>query len=156
METPYKAIGFEQHDILERHIMDQNQSNLQWIKDNTPRGRVFRDSGRGIDTNLRLVVGREHIRADKKSDTARVEVKFGGNAFDADCHPHITFSVVNDLQRNIFCVVKGPRGARYPNADGFEIWVNINSEKDKNDFIKKDFFVHWHAFGYRKVNLNEF
>lgn len=163
METPYKAVSFSKHDTITKQDMDQLQNNYQWIKDNTPRGQFYRAEKNIEQTLLVLVAGKRLIRRHPKTDSAKVAVKFG-KVFAPDCRPAVTTGVVADFQKKIHCVVNGPGKTNYPNATGFEINVNIAGPKDKKgtpvrrrkDVIKKPFWVHWQAMGYRTDNLREF
>jgi len=156
LETPYKAVSFVKHDIITRSTLDQLQQNYQWIHENTPRGKFYREQGEPKMTNVRLIAGKKEIGQNKKGDTATVRVNFGGKVFHPNCKPSITTGVVADFQRKIFCVVHGPAGINYPNADGFQITVNIASDNEKDDVIKKSFWVHWQALGFRTDDMNEF
>jgi hypothetical protein len=102
-----------------------------------------------------LIGGRVKIAQNKKSDTATVKVSFA-SAFAPDCLPSVTTVVVADFQTKIFCVVTGPGQNDYPTANGFKATVNVAAEVDTQDYIKKNFWVHWNAFGYRTDNINEF
>lgn len=153
--TPFKAMEFKKNDVVTLDAMDQMQANYQWIMDNTPRGRFVRLSGEPQNERTVLLAGRARIKRDKKADTAVSRVRFG-KAFAPSCRPHVTTGVVSDFQKRIFCVVNGPQGKNYPNANGFEVKVKIHAVKDKRDRIEKMFWVHWHAFGYRTDDMNEF
>lgn len=153
--TPFKAMSFVKDDVVTKDSLDQMQANYQWINDNTPRGRFYRGNGEPLDVRTLVVSGRARIRKNKKDDTGKARVRFR-KAFAPNCHPHVTTGIVSDFQRRIFCVVNGPGGVNYPNANGFEIKVNIAAEKKKNDKIQKEFWIHWHAFGYRTDDMNEF
>lgn len=155
METAYKAVTFVKHDIITRPDLDQLNSNLRWIQENTPRGRHYRDEGESRPVNIMMIAGKVHIRQNRKSDSATVGVKFE-RSFAPNCNPSVTTGVVADFQRKIFCVVHGPGGTNYPTNHGFQISVNIASENEKDDVIKKDFWVHWSALGFRKDDMNEF
>lgn len=155
METAYKAVNFSKHDIIMRSDLDQINANLRWVYENTPRGRHYRESGEPRPENLLIIAGKAKINQDHKRESATVAVKFG-ESFAPNCNPSITTGVVADFQRKIFCVVHGPGSINYPTAQGFQISVNIAAGSEKNDIIKKDFWVHWCALGYRKDDMNEF
>lgn len=160
METPYREVSFKQHDIMTRDLIDQVEQNLQWIKDNTPRGRLFRKTASGIvlkDTLLIVVAGKTKINRNRKHPYASATVKFG-LAFDPACSPNITTAICADHQRNLFCVINGPKGKKLPDSTGFDIHVAVQDDPKtkKVDSIKKDFWVHWIAMGYRTDDMNEF
>ena len=154
METPFRALSFVNHEVITRDKMDQLQADYQWINDNTPRGRLYRDGG-VLDYQLMLVAGKSLIRRNRKRDDQKVGVRFA-KAFHPNCRPNVTTGVVADFQRQIFCTVHGPKGVNYPNYTGFEISVNIAADNKKQDVIKKNFYVHWSAMGYRKADMNDF
>jgi len=145
---------------MTRDLMDQIQQNLQFIKDNTPRGRLFRRTSSGIvlkDNLLVVIAGKTKISRNRKSSTARATVKFGA-AFDPVCSPNVTTAICADHQRTLFCQVNGPGGKNLPDHTGFEIYCSVQDDPTtkKTDVIKKDFFVHWIAMGFRTDDLNEF
>lgn len=157
METPYRAVSFVKHDIISRDQMDQIESNLQWINDNTPRGRLYQKNARVRSNLLVVLAGKKQINRNRKHSNAKATVKFG-KAFDPTCQPNVTTGVCADFQRAIFCVVNGPNGINLPNSTGFEIQVNVQDDPTtkKEEVIKKDFWVHWSAFGFRTDDMNDF
>jgi hypothetical protein len=154
VETPYRAVNFVKHDIITKDEMDQLQTNYQWINDNTPRSRLYFTTSSQPDMMV-IIAGKKEIKANKKTDNALVKVGFG-KAFAPTCRPNVTTAVNADFQTNIFCVVHGPKGINLPNSTGFEISISIAADKKKNDVIKKPFFVHWSAIGFRENDMNEF
>lgn len=146
--TPYRAVSFEQDDILDEDSLDQLQANYQWIKDNTPRGRFFAASGRPSDTNILMVGGKTRIKHNRKSDSGKSVVRFG-NAFASTSLPHVTTAIIATFQRKIHCTLGGIGKATYPNASGFEVYINIDAEKAKHDKMDKDVWVSWIAVGQR-------
>lgn len=157
METPYKAISFVKHEILSRDRLDQLQANYQWINDNTPRGRLFMPNRPAKNKLLVIIGGKRQINRDRKNARAKASVKFG-RAFAPNCNPNVTTGIVADFQRHIFCVVNGPKGKALPDSTGFEIAVAVQDDPTtkKTEVIKKDFFIHWSAFGYRTDDMNAF
>jgi hypothetical protein len=160
VETPYRSVSFKQHDTMTRDLMDQIQQDLQYINDNTPRGRLFRGTGKGLktqDTLLVVVCGKAKINRNRKKPDAHATVKFGA-AFDPRCNPNVTTAVCADHQRNLFVVVNGPKGKNIPDSTGFEIYAVVQDDPTtkKTDVIKKDFWVHWMAMGFRRDDMNEF
>lgn len=153
METPYRAVAFNTNDVLTRAKMDQLATNYQWIKDNTPRNIVFRED-EPVVTDLTVIVGGyARINKNKKRDEQKVNVKFPANTFAPDCQPHVTTAVVSGFQRQIFCVCHGLGKKNLPDSTGFSLSVNIAADRKKEDKIKKDFFIHWHAHGYRTEDM---
>jgi hypothetical protein len=70
----------------------------------------------------------------------------------------VTTAICADHQRNLFCIINGPAGQKLPDHTGFEIYCAVQDDPTtkKADVIKKDFFVHWIAMGFRTDDLNEF
>lgn len=160
METAYRAVTFKQHDTITRDLMDQVQQNLQYVNDNTPRGRIYSGTGSSLttrDTLLVLVGGKTKINRNKKKATANATVKFGA-AFAPTCNPSVTTGICADHQRTLFVTLVGPQGTRLPTATGFEIHAAIQDDPNtkKSEVIKKDFWVHWIAMGFRTDDMNEF
>ena len=155
MEDPYRAVSFVDGETITLDKMNQMETNLQWINDNTPRGRYYRASGSPLDVRTIVVGGKALVKKNIKSDSAKVSVRFG-RAFSSSCTPNVTVGICSDFQTKIFCVVNGPKGKLFPDATGFEIYVNIAADKATEDRIRKDFWIHWHAFGYRDDDMNEF
>jgi hypothetical protein len=160
VETAYRALSFKQHDTITRDQLDQVQQNLQWVKDNTPRGRFFRQTTKGpvAKDNLLVVIGgKAKISKNHKGSSSRATVKFG-KAFASNCNPNVTTGICADAQRTLFCVLNGPGGVNLPNHTGFEIFCAIqdNPVTKKSEFIKKDFWVHWIAMGFRTDDMNDF
>lgn len=160
METAYRALSFKQHDVMLRSDMDQVQQNLQWVKDNTPRGRLYHKGPHGVTTrdNLLVVIcGKVKIPRNRKQSTSHAYVKFGA-AFDPACNPNVTTAICADHQRNLFVVINGPKGKNIPDHTGFEVYAAIQDDPKtkKQDVIKKDFLVHWIAMGFRRDDMNEF
>lgn len=153
METPYKAVSFDKHDIVTRDVLDQLNNNTRWVQENTPRSRFYRDLLEPSAENGVLIGGMVKIAKNKKSDTATVNVSFP-TAFAPDCTPAVTTAVVADFQTKIFCSVTGLDQSGYPSANGFKVIVDVDSGKGVG--IKKNFWVHWNAFGYRADDINEF
>lgn len=155
METPYRAVNFSKHDPITRPDLNQVVANYQWINENTPTGRFRKPNDKLVDSYTLIIAGKARIGKKPKHDSARVRVKFG-TGFDPSCHPAITTGVVCQEQRAVHCVVNGIKGTLYPNATGFEINVVIDNPNPKKDKIKRDFFVHWSAMGYRAEDMREF
>ena len=62
METPYKAISFEKHDVVTRPVLDQLNANYRWILENTPRGRFYRDNAEPRPENINMIAGKAVIK----------------------------------------------------------------------------------------------
>lgn len=160
METAYRAVSFKQHDIMTRDLMDQLQQDLQYVNDNTPRGRLFKNASNGTtlqDDLLVVICGRAKMNRNRKKPDTQATVKFGA-AFDPSCTPNVTTGICADHQRNLFVVVNGPKGQTLPDSTGFEIYAVVQDDPTtkKTDVIKKDFWVHWMAMGFRRDDMNEF
>lgn len=164
--TPFKAISFVKDETITKNTMDQLQSNFQWIYDNTPRGGYFRTNGNSRDERTVLMAGRHKVMRDPKTNAGTASVSFG-RGFHPDCKPHVTTGIITDKERRVWCVVNGPGGTGLPNSSGFEIKIRVmeppvkkqaeadKTKKDERVQIEKEFWVAWHAFGYRPEKVNE-
>lgn len=160
METPYRAIKFDQYDTITRDDVNQLGANLQWIHDNTPRGRMYRtvdDAPYAQEIRTVLLCGSVWVGKSKKEATVKRTVSFG-KAFDPQCHPNVTTGIVSQGAGNVFCVVSGPNKKPLPDSTGCEIKVTAPDAdgkiKKKNWEIAKPILIHWQAFGYRAENEN--
>ena len=153
--VPYRAVEFAQDQTITKSDMDQLQANYTYLWENTPRGSFMRASGDLLEVRTVVVCGRSFIKKSNKQDTAGAVVRFG-KTFAPKCHPHVTTGVVADKEKRIFCTITGPGGKATPDASGFEIKVNVAADKKKDDHIKKGFWIHWSALGYRQDDINEF
>lgn len=152
---PYRAVEFVEDEVVLQEELDQLQSNYQWINDNTPRGRFFREEGRNQDTKLMLLCGKALVKKNNKESTASVNVTFE-KSFSPACNPQVTTGVVCDFSKKVFVSLRGPGGKGMPDNTGFTLNVDIAEEKEKLDKIANEFWIHWHAFGYRTDDMNEF
>lgn len=143
--TPFKIIQWSPSEIISDDRMDNINSNLTWLHDNTPRGLYTLPGGARKSTNIKISGGRVVIPA-SKSDSASASVRFG-NFFSAGCQPIITTGIVADFNRRIFCAING-FGELQPDHTGFQVFVNVAAEVNKNDKIASRFFVTWQALGY--------
>lgn len=142
--TPYRPISFSPNETLTTDKLNQLTSNMNWLRDNTPRILYTLPSGAKREQSLRVASGRVFFPS-SKSDSANQQVHFG-NYFSAGCQPLITTGIVSDQQVRIFCTISGI-GSLHPDNTGFKVHVNIAAERDRNDFIKP-FAVAWNAVGY--------
>lgn len=141
--TTFKVINWTPNEVISQAKMDTINQNTIWLRDNSPRAYYStRDVTR--EQGLRIASGRKAIPASKE-DAATVQVHFN-NLFAANCQPIVTTGIVSNDQRKVFCVISG-LGELHPDNRGFEIHVNVDYGKEKNDKIK-GFHVTWQALGY--------
>lgn len=161
METPFKAISFKEHDVVTKSVLDTMHTNTQWIKENTPRARWNFPNETTRDIYGVIVSGRERIPPKKNYDTVTKSVNLR-KAFAPTCKPQVVTGVVSDVGMEIFCIVNGPNGKLLPTYSGFDIKVHVDNMRavpagKKNPWkIPKEFFVTWHAIGWRQADINEF
>jgi len=154
--TPFRAFRFKTGEVITKDDMDQAQANLQWLQDNTPRGRFYGAAGKVMDVKTVVICGRVGIGKSTKDTTARRTVNFG-KAFHPSCNPNVTTGVVSDGTKEIFCTVNGPGGRLLPDASGFDVVVNVPGATKKDKWkIKKPFYVYWQAYGFRADDMNDF
>lgn len=142
--TPFRAVGWSPNELVGEDKMDQQSSNVNWLKDNTPRALYTASNTRRIE-GVKIMSGRALIGADK-SDSAKATVRFG-NFFNSACEPNVTTGIVSSKQVKIFAVISG-FGRLHPDHNGFEVSVNIANEGKKFDKITRSFFVTWQAMGF--------
>ena len=140
---------------ITRDELDQMQQNLQWVYENTPRGRYVRANKTVKDTSLVIFGGMAHIPGNRNKNGAYAYVRFS-TAFSPSCVPLVTTSVVVDWTKKIHCVVTGPNGTNTPTSGGFDIRVKTDITNKKKDYLQSDLYVHWIAMGFREGNINEF
>lgn len=156
MITPFRAMSFKDNDVITKDDTDQMQNNLQWLNDNTPRGRLYREDGPSKDAKLVMICGRISIPKSKKDNMVIKRVRFG-KAFSANSRPNVTTGIIADAPTEIFCVVNGLDGQVLPTAAGCEIKVHVPDKNTSDKWkISKPLHVHWQAFGFREDDMNEF
>lgn len=143
--TPFKIIQWSPSEIISDSRMDNINSNLSWLYDNTPRGLYTLPGGARKTTNIKIAAGRVAIPP-TKSDNASASVRFG-NFFSSGSQPIITTGIVSDFQRKIFCAING-FGELQPDHTGFQVFVNVAASKESNDYISSRFYITWQALGY--------
>lgn len=143
--TPFRAVNWSPSELVGEDKMDQMNSNMSWLRDNTPRGVYTLPSGLRRVEGLRIASGRVLITA-RKSDSAIAPVRFG-NFFSSRCQPIVTTGIVAEGQRKIFAIING-FGQLHPDHRGFQVAVNIAADAEKFDRISKSFYVTWQAMGY--------
>jgi hypothetical protein len=77
---------------ITRDELDQMQQNLQWVYENTPRGRYVKQNETVKDEGLVIFGGNVHILGNRDRSSARAAVRFS-TAFSAGCHPLVTTSL---------------------------------------------------------------
>jgi hypothetical protein len=140
----FKVVNWTPNEVVGEEKMEQMNTNMVWLRDNTPRAIYTLPSGFRRDTGLRIAAGRTNFAA-RRSDTARSTVYFN-NLFVEGCQPIITTGLISNKQVNVVHAISGI-GQLHPDARGFEINVAVNASKKKHDKIK-GFYVSWIAMGY--------
>jgi len=142
-DTQYRAVAWQADDLATVDKMQQSESNVDWIKDNTPRAR-YRAYNVQRWTGLRLLSGVAMIPSQSDANGA-VDVNFG-EFFTSDCQPVITNGVITENRRVI--VTLTGLGKLIPDERGFHIFVqNTNPDPKKNKLDSKT-YVPWQAMGY--------
>lgn len=154
METPFRAQSFVKHQVVTKDDLEVTQANLQWLEDNTPRSRFFRDNGTPVDVRSIVISGRTGFGKSKKQTTVRKRVHFG-SAFHPACHPNVMSGIISDAAQEIFVIFNGPGGAVLPTASGFEVVAHVKDNNTKDKWkISKPFYVSWHAYGFRRNDIH--
>jgi hypothetical protein len=137
-------MSFTKNDNVTRDVVNQLQSNYQWINDNAPRGRFYGDERIIPDVKSVIACGRVVLHKNKNQDNAQASVQFG-KAFAADCRPHVTTGIISTSRKDVFVIIGGPGGFLAPTASGFTLKLVVLEENRDTD---KDFWIAWHAYGY--------
>lgn len=144
--TPFRVVNWSPNELIGEDKMDQMNSNMTWLRDNTPRVYYTLPSGFRRVEGVRIAAGRALIPP-KKTDNATAQVYFN-NLFSQGCQPIVTTGIVSSSQRHIFAVVNGLGSTTQPDNRGFGIFVKIMTGNKKTNFIKHSFYVSWMALGY--------
>lgn len=142
----FKAVNWSPNEILGAAKTDQMSNNAEWLYNRTPRSLYTLPGGLRREQGVRIVAGRVQIAQRLKTDTASVRVRFG-NYFSTRCQPLITTGIVSGHQPRIHAVINGI-GQLQPDHRGFNVQVNINADKKKNDHIARAFWINYMAIGY--------
>lgn len=153
METPFRPQDITTNDVLTTEFVDQMQSNLQWLYENTPRGRWYYDEGIR-DSGLVIKSGRIHIPRTKNKNTVLKSVAFH-NDFSPKCRPNVTLGICASADKEIFAVVNGPNGKTLPTSDGFDIKVHVRAGSSDGWNIAKGLYIFWQAAGWKERELSD-
>ena len=146
--TPYRAISWQPRDLLGDDKMDQMNSNVQWLFENTPRGMFTTPEGIRRFEGIRIASGRAVIPKKPKADTHAVRVGFN-NFFSTGCEPNITLGLNMAVNQPMTCNFRGYEGTgMQPDHNGFVIAVRNNATNKAKDVLSRSFMVHWIAMGY--------
>lgn len=144
---PYRAISWSPYEPITDVRMNQSETNLQWIHDNTPRALwTGKDGSSSRREGLKIASGKA-LFSKRESDRATTRVRFG-QFFSEFCEPNLATTLLTTGQRKIFHVCSGLDGALHPDHRGFEISVEVAANNEKQDSIVKQFYVSWIALGY--------
>lgn len=139
--TPYRAVSWQPHDLLDADKMGQLANNSQWLFENTPRIN-YNAYGVSRTTGTKIAAGIQIFGASKTAYQTR-PVYFT-NFFSAACHPVVTTGVIS-LQRRTFVICNG-FGDLHPDHRGFEITIECESASANK--IERACYVTWMALGF--------
>lgn len=155
--TQFKALDFQPNEVITRDKLDQMQDNLQWINDNTPRGRLFHGNAR-YESDLVIVSGRTLIsRAKYKYVGAKSQ--YFGPWFEPGTAVNISTGVISDQKKQVFCVVNGLGNSPHPDYRGFAIYISITTLSARPKLVKgkrqrdkpdRPIYVSWMATGLKR------
>jgi len=118
--TPFRHIDFAVHEPVTKEKLDQYQSNVQWLVDNTPVTLNVDTAGRaGIDS-LIIVGGRVRIPFVNGYGAGRV---YFNGAFASSTYPVVTSGVVSEGYKHLWVNVGGIGEALLADSTGFDIAV---------------------------------
>lgn len=143
--TIFRVVNWAPNEVIDEEKVEQINTNIVWLRDNTPRAAYTLPGGLRRVEGLRLVAGRQPFGA-KKSGTSTATVNFGTNLFVENCQPLITTGIVSTKQTELFCIINGI-GQVQPDNRGFQITVSVDKKGKKRDKFK-GCHVTWHALGY--------
>lgn len=95
---------FSPDEVLTRDSMDQIQSNMTWIWENTPRGKHINENGTSRSTNILAICGKTDGWVDQLSGLpmhqsqwyrwvlAEKQISFG-ESFASECTPSVTLGL---------------------------------------------------------------
>ena len=142
--TPFRAVSWTHTELISEDKMDQISSNMNWLRDNTPRAH-YRAHGLNKKDQIKIASGLALITA-RKQNHATQRVSFG-NFFSPNSRPIVTTGTVSNAQRRIFVTHDGI-GQLHPDHTGFDIHVVIFATTKRQNRITRNFYVSWHAMGW--------
>lgn len=142
-ESQYKPVIWNQNDLAAPEKLAQGESNVDWVKDNTPRTR-YRAFSVDRAQGIRILSGVAMIPAQTDS-TGSVNVSFG-SFFTPDCQPVITHGIVSE-KRKLHVTITG-LGQFIPDDRGFNIFAQMNNSDPKRNILDSRTYVPWTAVGY--------
>lgn len=146
MASSWSAVSWQPSEVITDDKMNQDSSNVQWVKDNTPRATWNGPDG-GRRAQGVVIVGGIAIVTPRAANFAGVQINFGAS-FGTGCKPVITTGIVNNFQTKVFCRVVGI-GRTQPDHNGFEARVQVSANDKENDKIADNIYVHYMAMGYK-------
>lgn len=147
--TPFRHISFDDHEPVTKEKLDQLQSNIQWIVDNTPVALSVDAAGNAGISSMIIVAGRATIPI--TNGRAATRVYFDG-AFDASATPIVTTGVISDNYKQLWVGVSGIGDIIAPDPRGFDIGVLTKEPSSKAPNVT----VHWIAMGKRSPDYDRF
>lgn len=145
MAEAFRALNWTPNEMVSDSKVDQMTANADDLFRSTPRA-VYKVAGLTRSEGVRMASGRVIIGRRKNADSASATVRFG-NYFTPTCEPIITNGIVSEHQTNIFATISGI-GRLQPDAQGFQVSVNVAADKKVQDKIARSFYVTWAAMGY--------
>ncbi len=146
MAVPYSAVSWQPSEVITDEKMSQASDNVQWVKDNTPRGYYATTSGMKRSNGI-VILGGIALITPREQSFAQVNVNFG-STFATGCEPVITIGLVNGFQTRVFHRLTG-RGRVKPDHTGFEATVQVAANIAENNKILSNIYVHYQALGYK-------
>lgn len=149
--TPFRHIDFVEHEPVTKEKLDQFQSNVQWIVDNTPITLHVNDLGQSSISNLIVVGGRANLAL--TYGKASASILFNG-AFDSSTKPVVTISVISDTYKHIWATQRGLDSSVFADARGFVVSVAAQDTYTLN--LHPTVYVDWMAIGQRSSTYERF
>lgn len=145
---------FSDDDVLTDDLMNQVQSNMTWIWENTPRAKYIRDTGSFKSTNILIIGGKISgdfapvassqwwgggIGQNNGMSASEKQVAFG-ETFAPDCIPSVTFGL-----RNVGSWEGSTISAKNITHQGFTVTVGARTFW----LAYRYYEIYWQAVGYK-------
>lgn len=140
--TPFRHLDFADHEPVTKEKLDQFQSNIQWLVENSPTTLYINNSGVAAVDSLIIVAGR--VKLQTSYGTASTSVYFNG-AFDSTTNPVVTTGVGSEGYKHVWVIVNGIGTSVLPDARGFDATVKTTEPLNANPVV----YLNWIAIGKR-------
>lgn len=142
--SEFKVVSWAPLEPITDEKLDAMVGNDNWLKENMVQGQ-YKGHGVSKTTGVKIVTGLVGIPAGKRNQVTK-NVSFG-NFFSTACKPIVTTGIISSNHRMIFATIDGPGSSFYPDRNGFQVHVYVDSTS-KTKKISRSFYVSWIAVGF--------